>query len=261
MVAAPRIVFSESAAGVYPINVDAVLLGGFLRTLEAPKARSHAVDLGCGTGVVGLQLLATCGFERVTFVDVHAGSIETAQTNAASSGVSERATFHLGDARTFAEAARGTANLVAINPPYFEEHTITPSPSADRNRAIAGSLGRFLQASRQLLGRAGRVALAYPAPRLDALIVEAVRAGLAPKVLRFVHARACEPARLVLASLAAGKVGGTSVQAPLFEWEPRGGDEKVRPQMTREYAALLSDWRALIGAPEFGEAPAGALPD
>ena len=70
----PRIVFTESADGVYPINVDAVLLGAFLHALEAPKARRLAVDLGCGSGVIGLQLLAACAFERVTFVDVHAGS-------------------------------------------------------------------------------------------------------------------------------------------------------------------------------------------
>jgi tRNA1(Val) A37 N6-methylase TrmN6 len=245
----PRIVFTESAEGVYPINVDAVLLGAFLHALEAPKARRHAVDLGCGSGVIGLQLLAACGFERVTFVDVHAGSVATAEASARASGFAERAAYVTRDARAFAEEHRGVANLVAINPPYFEAHTVTLSPSGDKNRAISGSLPLFLQAARQLLGRAGRVALAYPAARFDALLVEAVRAGLAPKVLRFVHGRAGEAARLALVSFAAGKVGGMATLEPLVEWEAAGGDAKIRPAMTREYEEILARWRRWIDAP------------
>lgn len=251
MSAEPRIVFTESAEGVYPVNVDAVLLGAFLHELEAPKARRRAVDLGCGSGVIGLQLLAACGFEHVTFVDLHEGSIRTAEANACASGFGARASYAHADARVFAENARGVANLVAINPPYFEAHTVTLSPSADKNRAISGSLPLFMQAARQLLGRAGRVALAYPAARFDALVVEAVRAGLAPKVVRFVHGRAGEAARLVLVAFAAGSVGGMATLEPLVEWEATGGDEKVRPAMTREYRAILTRWRRWIEAPPF----------
>jgi tRNA1Val (adenine37-N6)-methyltransferase len=246
-----RIVFTESAEGVYPVNVDAVLLGSFLHDLDAPKARHRAVDLGCGSGVIGLQLLAACGFEHVTFVDLHAGSIATAEANARASGFGERSAYAAQDAREFAETARGIANLVAINPPYFEAHTATLSPSADKNRAISGSLPLFMQAGRQLLGRAGRVVLAYQAARFDALIVEALRAGLAPKVVRFVHGRAGEAARLVLVAFAAGKVGGMATLEPLVEWEATGGDEKTRPAMTREYREILTRWRRWIGAPAF----------
>jgi tRNA1Val (adenine37-N6)-methyltransferase len=251
MVAEPAIVFTERAEGVYPINVDAVLLGAFLLDLEAPKARRHAVDLGCGTGVIGLQLLAACGFDHVTFVDVHDASIATATANAHASGFGDRATFATRDAEAFADDKKGVANLVAINPPYFAANTLTMSPSADRNRAISGPLPVFLRAARQLLGRAGRVVLAYPAPRFDALVVEAVRVGLAPKVLRFVHGREGDPARLVLVSLAAGGVGGLTVLEPLIEWSGVGGDAKVRPAMTPEYQATLARWRKWIGAPPF----------
>ncbi len=255
MAAGPRIVFTESAEGVYPVNVDAVLLGAFLHDLEAPKARRRAVDLGCGSGVIGLQLLAACRFERVAFVDLHAGSVATAEANARASGFGDRATYELEDARAFSERARGSANLVAINPPYFEAHTVTLSPSEDKNRAISGSLPRFLQAARQLLGRAGRVVLAYPAARFDTLIVEAVRSGLAPKVVRFVHGRAGEAARLVLVAFAAGKVGGMATLEPLVEWESTGGNEKTRPAMTREYRDILTRWRRWIDAPPFADDP------
>jgi tRNA1(Val) A37 N6-methylase TrmN6 len=249
MAAEPRIVFTESAEGVYPVNVDAVLLGAFLHDLEAPKSRRHAVDIGCGSGVIGLQLLAACRFETVTFVDVHPGSVATAKANALASGFADRAVFRAIDALAFAESHRGAADLVAINPPYFEAHTVTLSPSSDKNRAISGSLPLFMQAGRQLLGRAGRVVLAYPAARFDALIVEAVRAGLAPKVVRFVHGRAGEPARLALVAFAAGKVGGMATLEPLVEWEAAGGDAKTRPAMTREYEAILARWRLWIDAP------------
>lgn len=251
MVAEPAIVFTERAEGVYPINVDAVLLGAFLLGLDAPKARRRAVDLGCGTGVIGLQLLAACGFDHVTFVDVHDASIATATANVHASGFGERASFATSDARAFSDDKKGIANLVAINPPYFEVHTLTLSPSPDRNRAISGPLAVFLHAARQLLGRAGRVVLAYPAPRFDALVVEALRVGLAPKVIRFVHGRAGDPARIVLASFAAGGVGGLTVLEPLVEWAGTGGDEKVRPAMTTEYQAILTRWRRWIGAPAF----------
>ncbi len=249
MASEPAIIFAERTEGVYPINVDAVLLGAFLFDLKAPRTRRHAVDLGCGSGVIGLQLLAACRFDRVTFVDVHSASISSAMASVEASAFSHRADFVATDARAYADTQKGIANLVAINPPYFEPHTVTLSPSADKNRAISGSLPLFLRAARQLLGRAGRVVLAYPAARFDALLVESVRVGLVPKVARFVHGRAGEPARLALVAFAAGGLGGLRVLEPLVEWEASGGDAKLRPAMTGEYQAILARWRRWIGVP------------
>ncbi len=77
--------------------------------------------------------------------------------------------------------------------------------------------------------------LIYPAERTTDVIGALDGAGLAARVLRFVHSVAGEPARRVLVEAAPGWRGGVTVLAPLVV---HGEDRKT---YTPEAAAILGD--------------------
>ncbi len=122
--------------------------------------------------------------------------------------------------------------MVVCNPPYFEPGRGRPAKTPARARARAGELSHFTAAARALLGRRGRACFVYPASELLALTTALRAAGLEPKRLRFVHASAGAPARIVMVEAVAGKPGGLRIAPPVYE---RDGDG-----YSVELAALLA---------------------
>lgn len=85
------------------------------------------VDLGCGSGCIGLSLLKEYPQAQLVAVDLSAGAIETAQRNAESLGVADRVRFlncDAGNVDTIMSAYRdftGKAEIDVLvsNPPYI----------------------------------------------------------------------------------------------------------------------------------------------
>lgn len=84
-----------------------------------PPAR--LLDLGTGTGCLLLALLSEWKTSFGLGVDRSFGAAATAQRNAASLGLADRAAFVNGD---WASALRGTFEMIVSNPPYIETETI-----------------------------------------------------------------------------------------------------------------------------------------
>lgn len=79
---------------------------------------SLVLDLGTGTGCLALALAKNAPAAHVHAVDVSPDALALARENAAAGGLSERITFHLGDA--FAALPAGLRfDLVVSNPPYI----------------------------------------------------------------------------------------------------------------------------------------------
>lgn len=88
----------------------------------APSAR--IIDLGTGSGCIGLSLLAELPYARLLAVDISSGAIAVARENAALIGVGERANWSEGDAGAISPAfveteLGGLADIVVANPPYI----------------------------------------------------------------------------------------------------------------------------------------------
>ncbi len=76
------------------------------------------LDLGCGSGCVGLTLAKRFPDLQVTFTDVSSAAVEVARLNAERLGVLDRCRFYSGDWFTPLKR-RERFNLVLCNPPYI----------------------------------------------------------------------------------------------------------------------------------------------
>jgi tRNA1Val (adenine37-N6)-methyltransferase len=209
----------------YRVNVDSLLLAAF--AAQGRPARL-AVDLGAGTGALGLVLFAVRAARTVALVENDADLVAIASEN-------------LGRNRTPGmvvawDVARGRppqelvqrAELVVCNPPFFPPSSGTPAREGRVRRARSGSLEPFLRAAQAILGGPrARAAFCYPAAGLVELLNAGRASGLVPKRLRLVHPHAGDAARLALVELRIAKPGGLLVEPPLVEWEGRTRSSEV----------------------------------
>ena len=95
---------------------------------------SRIVDLGTGSGCIGLSILAEVSGSQLLAVDISPGALAIARENSENIGVSDRAQFieadvtHL-DTAAVKEALGGEVDAVVANPPYIAED----DPMIDRH--------------------------------------------------------------------------------------------------------------------------------
>ncbi len=82
---------------------------------EMPQAR-HAIDLGCGTGILAAMYARQNPGARVTATDRSAAAVASAQGTARANGLEDRITALQDDAMSTVPA--GSAGLVLLNPPF-----------------------------------------------------------------------------------------------------------------------------------------------
>ena len=222
----------------YRFSLDAILLADF--TQVAPGRT--VVDLGAGSGVVGLALARKLGPGRIVAVEIQDRLAQLARRNfEAFSGEAEARVLCLDWRDLTPELIRQSTgglspDLVVSNPPYRKlgSGRINPGDeSAAARHEIHGSLVSAAQIAARLLNRGGRLSMVYPALRLVHLLTELKNAGFEPKRLRLAHSRPGEPARLVLveASLTGGEE--LMVEPPLFIY-------KNKTDYTDEVSAVLA---------------------
>ncbi|MDD5307939.1 MAG: methyltransferase [Deltaproteobacteria bacterium] len=231
----------------YRFSVDAPLLTWFA---YGPKPAASAVDLGAGCGVIGLGLLASGGARTVTAIEVQPELAALCARNAAANGL--EGSCRVVEANLFEDhpdLRPGSYDLIVSNPPFSKAGTGRLPENPQRKLAcceVTGDLEGWIGAAARLASRSrGRLAVVFPARRLDDLMSSFGAAGLAATRLRMVHPKPGAGADLVLAEARIGSPGRLSVEPPLVLRDE--GDKD-----TEETAAILSGRFSL---------PLRALPD
>lgn len=200
----------------YRFSVEAPLLARF----AALRGGKSMVDLGCGSGIIGMCLLQLLPEATLVGIDLMAEHITRARAGASLNGWSGRARFEVCDVRrAFDCLAKSKADLVVSNPPFRspDSSKISPNESvAVARNELHGRLRDFTDAAAFALRRGGSLCVVYPASRLDYLLESVLASGLCPATLRFIHPRNGIKASFVLCHAVKGAVQGITVESPLF---------------------------------------------
>ncbi|MEM5470441.1 peptide chain release factor N(5)-glutamine methyltransferase [Hoeflea sp. AS60] len=94
--------------------VDAAV--ALVRTTIAAKGVCSILDLGIGTGAIGLALVAECEEARCLGIDISAEAVNTSLANARTNGLSDRYQALVGD---WFSGLEETFDLIVSNPPYI----------------------------------------------------------------------------------------------------------------------------------------------
>ena len=204
-------------------TTDSFTLGYF----AAPKKREHVCDLGSGTGLLGVLLLAREASLTLCCVEQNGAANVLAEKTYAANGWAERVVLRTGDLRDrTALPAAGSMDYVVSNPPYFPAGHGFSAPDAVRQAAREETdctLADVCAATARILRWGGRFALVHRPDRLADLLCTLRANSLEPKRLRFVASAPEAAPSLVLVEARRGGKSALTVESPLVigsaEWD------------------------------------------
>lgn len=142
------------------------LIEELLRFYRPPGEGLRILDIGTGSGAIGVVLARELPASRVGATDISAGALSVACRNALLHGVAGRMAFFHGD---LFEAVSGTFDILCSNPPYIPdlEYGLLPAGIRDfepREALIAGPDGmdfyrRIIREGAERLKAGGRIFL------------------------------------------------------------------------------------------------------
>ena len=232
-----RVTLVQPARG-FRSSIDLLLLAAFIRP---PFGRF--VDIGCGTGALAFALAAIDPEATGVAVEIQPRLARLAARGLARNAFATRLALVEADVRQAAggpSLPEATFDLVATNPPYRAVGGGFVSPDGERARAnheVTLKLAEWLDAAAALVRTGGLVAAVFVAARHDELLAQMRARALAPRRLRFVHARLDEaPSRILVEAVRVDPgerppAGEPVVEPPLLLRGPNGHSEEVRAML------------------------------
>jgi tRNA1(Val) A37 N6-methylase TrmN6 len=181
----------------YRFSLDAVLLAG----LTELRTGDRVVDLGAGCGIIALILACRFPHCRLLAVESQPALASLAERNVLLNGLAGQIEILAAQMQTLSKQLPPRSyEVVVSNPPYRPLGSGRLNPVAERAIArheLQGSLEMVAQTAGYLLSAGGRLALIYPAWRLVHLCSLLRSYHLEPKIMRLIHSRPGDEAKLI----------------------------------------------------------------
>ena len=193
-------------------GTDALLLAGYIS-----GKYQDAVELGGGTGIISMLLLARGKVNRINCIEIQEEFAELINRNAVHNGFVERLKAVCSDVREYRPEKE--CELVFTNPPYMKTTSGKSNLEDKKNIArheVAGSIYDFCSSGAKMLKFGGTFAAVYRPDRLIDLIDAMRKSTLEPKRITFVHANERSEPSMVLVEAKKGGKCGLKLTRPLI---------------------------------------------
>lgn len=207
-------VYNIFCSEIHRFGTDAVLLEYFAKSTKS----KNACDLGSGCGIIPFLMLQSNPDIKVTAIDIQKDAVDLIKSAVAENKV-ENSIFPLNlDLKELPKSLFGKFDLVTMNPPYkrLGSGKITGIDGIDiaRNELKCNS-DDICSAAYSLLIPNGKFAVCQRPERLGEVIFSMKKAGIEPKIIRFVKNSAEDKPMLVLVSGIKGGKTGTEIEKDL----------------------------------------------
>ena len=205
--------------GYFRLGTDSIACAGFARFARGSKI----ADLGCGSGAIGLMLLASDPSLQVTGIELDPESAVMAAENGQRNQVQFTA-IH-GDLRQIRELLpAGSMDGCISNPPYFPVGSgqAAAGPMGRARSEETCTLAQLADAAAWLLRTGGKFVLVHRPERLAELIFELKSRQLEPKRLCFTRHSPEKPVNLVLLEARKGGNPGLRIENELVFFQKNG---------------------------------------
>ena len=120
------ITFSVNPEVLIPRQDTETLVNEVIQIIKARKKNCSVLDLGCGSGAIGLSIAKLCENAKVTVSDISSKAIETTKQNAKAMGIEKKISFEKGYLFAPFEGRfrRETFDIIVSNPPYIRSDVI-----------------------------------------------------------------------------------------------------------------------------------------
>jgi len=218
---------------MFSYSLDAILLAHFAGVKG--KGQGLTVDLGAGTGAVGL-FYAPKVAGPVTLVEIQPELADMAVRSIAMNNLEMRVNVLRSDMKAIFDDIRpGSVETVLSNPPYFPLHETTKT-NHDEHYELARheltiDLPGLAQVANKLLKNNGKFYMVHRPERLTDIFSAFAARKLMIKRIQFGYGKANREANMVLIeAIKSGRPGGVRVMPPIVAYE-----------QSNEYTAQVQD--------------------
>lgn len=194
----------DIAPGGFPLSTDSILLSDFVKL---PRDAS-VLDLGSGSGTLGILLCANDPRCQVTGIELDNAAHEAAQNNIFRNALSGRMKSICADLRNLPSLFPcGNFDCCISNPPYFSGGLVSRSLPIARQDYCC-SMEDLFTAAQWALKFGGDFFLVHKPDRLAELFLQGSKHQLEPKRLRLVRHRPGSEVSLILIAFRKGAKPG-----------------------------------------------------
>lgn len=210
-------------------GIDSVLLSEYAKEI---KKDSIIVDIGTGTGIIGILLCGKAEPKKVYGIEVQEDVADMANRSIKLNDLEDKFKVINADIKNVIKdniIEKNTVDVITINPPYKEKNTgvINEADSKIISRhETTATLSDFIEISSKLLKDRGSIYIVHKTERLVDIISKMREYKLEPKRIRFIHPKEGADANLVLIKGIKGANKFLKIDKPLYVYEQNGNYSK-----------------------------------
>lgn len=218
-------------------SMDSVLLAA---AVTAQKG-DHILDMGCGTGAVGLCVNGRLQDLKlsITGLDIQEEMIAIARANSLDNGLNDRAIYQCGDVHDKKIFKAESFDHIVMNPPYYEEGKRMSSPDQSREIAYTGELEHWMASALHWLKQGGSLSIIHRADRLDKILSLAHGKYGAIEIWP-VQSKPSEPAIRVIIKMLRNRKTPLVIHSPVVMFDQDGEESQWSKSLLREAYSLSS---------------------
>ena len=204
-------------------GIDSILLSDFAKEL---KNGSKVVDLGTGTGILGIMLCAKTEISKIIGIEIQKEMAEMAKRSIKLNNLQNRFEILNENIKDISKQLKeGTFDAVITNPPYKKIGTGITNENKNKliaRHEITANLEDFIKVAHKLLKDKGTFYMVHRPDRLVDIIEKLRKYNLEPKNIRFVHPKVNKEPNMLLIKAIKNAKPFLKIQPPLYVYEENG---------------------------------------
>ena len=227
-----RVTLMQSIDGLRA-SMDSVLLASAVTA----KPNERVLDMGCGTGSVGLCVHARSPEIQLSGVDIQPQMIDLAKQNAVENGVDD-ANYICGDVTDKSIFDAESFDHIVMNPPYYKDGERQVSPDDARETAYSGDLDVWMASALYWVRQGGSLTLIHRADKMDEILALAHKKFGAIEVWP-IHSKVNEPAIRVALKMIRNRKTPLTLRPPIILFDKNGDQSTHAKSILRDGVGLV----------------------
>ena len=204
-------------------GIDAVLLSDFAKEI---KKGSKVLDLGTGTGILGILLCKKTELKQVVGVEIQPDVYDMAKRSAKLNNLEDKFVVINEDIKTLDKKLElQSFDAIVTNPPYKKDNTGLKNDNEAKiisRHEVKCNLEDVIRVSSKLLMNNGKFYMVHRPERIKDIIINLEKYKMQIKEVRFVHPDINKKPNMILIKAVKQGRDFLNIQAPLFVYNLDG---------------------------------------
>ena len=204
-------------------GIDSVLLSDFAKGI---KKNSNVLDLGTGTGILGILLCEKTELKKITGIEVQTDIADMAKRSIKLNNLDEKFDIINDNIKNLDKILKiDSYDYIVTNPPYKKANSGKTNENKVKlisRHEIEADLSDFIKMSFKLLKDRGTLYMVHRSERLVDIVSEMRKYKMEPKRIRFVYSNSMSESKLILIEAVKNGKSFLKIDKPLYVYKEDG---------------------------------------